>query len=176
MRADGRGARALLVLAVVLAYANAVGASFQFDDFNVIVNNPMVHSWAAWWSGMPGIRPLLKVSYTANWTSGLGVAGFHVSNIALHAANALFVLALVRRLAPRLVVDAPAAFFTALVFALHPAQTEAVTYVSGRSTALMAAFSLLAALAHLRANEAGARRRAGDRVAVLHPGLSVAAG
>ena len=72
-----------------------------------------------------------------------------------------------RRLAPRLVVDAPAAFFTALVFALHPAQTEAVTYVSGRSTALMAAFSLLAALAHLRANEAGARRRAGDRVAVV---------
>jgi tetratricopeptide (TPR) repeat protein len=167
VRADGRGARALLVLAVVLAYANAVGASFQFDDFNVIVNNPMVHSWAAWWSGMPGIRPLLKVSYTANWTSGLGVAGFHVLNIALHATNALLVFALVRRLAPRLVVDAPAAFFTALVFALHPAQTEAVTYVSGRSTALMAAFSLLAALAHLRANEAGARRRAGDRVAVL---------
>lgn len=165
MRADGRGAQALLVVAVVLAYANAVGASFQFDDFNVIVNNPMVHSWAAWWSGMPGIRPLLKASYTANWTSGSGVAGFHVFNIAVHAVNALLVFALLRRLAPRLGVDAPAAFFAALVFALHPAQTEAVTYVSGRSTASMAAFCLLAVLAHVRANEALALRLADDRMA-----------
>ena len=67
-------------VAVLLAYFNALTRVFQFDDYNVIVNNPAVHSLAAWRDSMPGIRPLLKFSY-----------------------------------------------------ALHPVQTEAVTYVSGRS-------------------------------------------
>jgi len=143
----------IVFVATVAVYAAAIGASFQFDDWNVIVANPMVQSWSAFWSGMPGIRPLLKVTYTASWTSGFGVAGFRAFNIALHAGNALLVLALVRRLAPSLQFAHPsvAALVAALIFALHPAQTEAVTYISGRSSALMATFCLAAVLAHLRA-------------------------
>jgi len=41
-------APAVLVVAVLLAYFNALGAAFQFDDYNVIVNNPAVHSLPAW--------------------------------------------------------------------------------------------------------------------------------
>jgi protein O-mannosyl-transferase len=44
---------------------------------------------------------------------------------------------------------APVAFAAALLFALHPMQTEAVTYVSGRSSSLMATFYLGAMLAYL---------------------------
>lgn len=150
-----------MVVAVVAVYAGAVRASFQFDDWNVIVANPMVQSWPAFWSGMPGIRPLLKASYTASWTAGFGVAGFRVFNIALHVANALLVLMLARRLAPRLVMAQPsiAVLVAALAFALHPAQTEAVTYISGRSSALMATFCLLAVLAHLRSDDDPSPRR-----------------
>lgn len=161
LRADRLPAAWFVVVAVVAVYAGAVRASFQFDDWNVIVSNPMVHSWSAFWSGMPGIRPLLKATYTASWTAGFGVAGFRGFNIALHAGNALLVLTLVRRLAPKLAVAEPgiAALVAALVFALHPAQTESVTYISGRSSALMATFCLLALLAHMRADDGAAARR-----------------
>ncbi len=136
-----RTASAWLVAVVALAYANAFDGAFQFDDFNVIVDNPAVHSWSAWWASMPGLRPLLKASYVLSWRMDLGAAGFHLFNLAVHAGNTLLVFALLRRwladLAPG--VDAVrGAFVAALLFALHPAQTEAVTYVCGRSTGLMA--------------------------------------
>ena len=134
----------ILLLAVVVAYANAWPAAFQFDDFNVIVDNPAVHSWEAWLASMPGIRPLLKLSYTFNWTIGWGIGGFHAFNILVHGVNVLLVHALARRLCSlHLRAHAEsAAWLAALLFALHPAQTEAVTYISGRSVSLMACFYL----------------------------------
>ena len=150
----------LVVLAAVgLAYANAFAGAFQFDDWNVIVGDPRVQSLAAWWQSMPGIRPLLKLTYAANHASGLGLAGFHAVNVALHAVNALLVMALLRRLALRHGADAPTARFDALagalLFALHPVQTEAVTYLSGRSTSLAAALALASLLAWVAGRESG---------------------
>ena len=146
----------LLLTAVVAVYISALGGVFQFDDYLVIVNNSAVHGWAAWFASMPGIRPLLKLSYTANWTSELGLAGFHLFNLACHAANALMALALFRRWPGA--AGNGAALVAALIFALHPAQTEAVTYISGRSVSLMAMFYLAALLAWLRAHETSDER------------------
>jgi hypothetical protein len=147
-------AAAAIALAVIVAYAHALSGSFQFDDWNVIVDNPAVHSWSAWWDRMPGIRPLLKATYVANWVSGWGVEGFRGVNIVLHLVNTVLVTVLVRQVLEVLGVDraraATAAFVAAALFALHPAQTEAVTYISGRSVALMAMFQLAALVLHLR--------------------------
>lgn len=143
-----------LVLAVLAAYAGAFGGGFQFDDFNVIVRQPAVHSPGAWWDSMPGIRPLLKLSYALSWSAGGGgTAAFHAVNIALHAANAVLAWLVLQELFRRMGVegDGFAAFAGALLFALHPAHTEAVTYISGRSTSLMAFFYLGSVLAWLRA-------------------------
>ncbi len=146
-----------LLVAVLVAYANAFAGVFQFDDFNVIVQQTGVHSVAAWWQGMPGIRPLLKLSYAANWALDNRALGFHAVNLALHGLNTLLVFQLLRRLAPRIGVEPArvygAAFVAALIFALHPAQTEAVTYVSGRSVSLMALLALASSLAHLEAED-----------------------
>jgi len=136
----------LVVLFVGVAYANALQASFQFDDWDVIVRDPRVQGLAAWWSSLPGMRPLLKLSYALNHASGAGVAGFHTVNVAIHAGNGLLILFLVRRFAIQL-AETPAvagwlALATALIFVLHPVQTEAVTYASGRSTSLSALFAL----------------------------------
>jgi protein O-mannosyl-transferase len=141
-----------LVLAVLAAYAGAFAGAFQFDDFNVIVRQDAVHSLGAWWDSMPGIRPLLKLSYAFSWSFGGGTLAFHVLNVALHAANALLVWSILRILFARMGVDADgfAAFAAALLFALHPAHTEAVTYVSGRSVSFMALFYLASVLAFLR--------------------------
>jgi hypothetical protein len=139
-------AAALLFIAVFIAYANALPGVFQFDDFNVIVNNPAVHSWSAWWLDLQhGIRPILKLSYTFDWTLGPGVAGFHLTNVLIHLCNTWLVWALSRHFAARhtALQSQPALpLLAALLFAVHPVHTEAVSYICGRSSALMTLFYL----------------------------------
>jgi len=117
-------AAAAIVAATVAVYASSLGASFQFDDFNVVVSDPRVQSLRAWWGAMPGIRPLLKASYALNHASGLGVAGFRAVNVLVHAGCALLVGTLLARLARRHGLDEERARFAALsgalLFALHP--------------------------------------------------------
>lgn len=140
-----------LVVAVALAYANAFGAAWQFDDFASFLAHPATQSLAGWWDALPGIRPLLKLSYALTRELGGGVIAVHATNIAIHALNACLLWALWRRwlpeLAPSLARPDVAALLAALLFALHPAATEAVTYASGRSMSLAAAFGLAALVA-----------------------------
>ncbi|HEX7812543.1 MAG TPA: tetratricopeptide repeat protein [Burkholderiales bacterium] len=145
-------ALALLAIAVLLFNFTALTASFQFDDYNVIVNNPAVHSLAAWLDSMPGIRPLLKLSYALNWVAGAGPFGFHLFNVVVHGANALLVFLLLRTLRPGRGREDLLPLLAALMFALHPAQTEAVTYIAGRSVSFMALLYLGGILAYLRAD------------------------
>jgi hypothetical protein len=150
----GRAAVALIAGLALLAYWTAFAGSFQFDDYNVIVENPAVASLAAWWQSMPGIRPLLKLSYALNraWAEGdahRGLFGFHAVNLALHAGNALLLYAISRRLLAEHVQAAQIALLAALLFAVHPAHSEAVTMISGRSMSLMALFYLASLLACL---------------------------
>jgi protein O-mannosyl-transferase len=134
-----------LMAATVLAYLTAFPGAFQFDDWNVVVRNADVHGMAAWLASMPGIRPLTKATYALNWSLDPSPAGFVAFNVACHALCAVLVLALARRwltdFAPGARVDM-AALAAALAFALHPAQTEAVTYIAGRSVSLAALFYL----------------------------------
>jgi hypothetical protein len=69
--------------------------------------------------------------------------GFHLTNLVAHAAVAWSV----GELAVVLGAGAPAALASALLFAAHPVQTEAVTYVSGRTDVLCALFALAGLLA-----------------------------
>ncbi|HEY9034355.1 MAG TPA: hypothetical protein VIN71_10490, partial [Pseudomonadales bacterium] len=147
----------LLFAAVLLAYANAFNGAFQFDDYNVIVNNPLVHSYAAWWQDLrQGIRPLLKFTYTLSWTSATGTFAFHLGNILLHLLNTLLVWQLSRRVLAQhatLAAQPMLPLFAALLFALHPANTEAVTYICGRSSSLMTLFYLLGLWLYSRGRE-----------------------
>jgi hypothetical protein len=136
----------LLAAITALAYLPSLGGAFQFDDYNVIVNYPTVHSWSTLFERAGGgVRAVLKASYVLNWTLDAGPVGFHVVNIALHALNAVLLFFIGRRL-----FGEKPALMASLLFALHPMQTEAVTYISGRSSSLMAAFYLSALLAYLR--------------------------
>ncbi len=166
---------AIVVAAVLAAYATAFAGTFQFDDFRVIVDNAAVHDWPAWRASMPGIRPLLKASYTFSWTTGGGsAAAFHALNVACHAACAILVFMLARRWTDGTLampsrplghapLERPSAtasavpLAVALAYALHPAQTEVVTYVSGRSSGLMALFYLAAILCWERGLDASSR-------------------
>ena len=151
----------LVVVALVAAYASATGTVFQFDDAHTVAGNPAVQSWTAWAASLPGIRALTKASFVASGAFAAPPLGHVLASVALHAAAACTLLALLLRwlpsLAPRDARPAFAATAAALAFALHPAQTEAVTYVSGRSVVLAGTLYLLALLAWERHRDRGSR-------------------
>jgi tetratricopeptide (TPR) repeat protein len=141
---------AIVAAAAVLAYLNSFQGAFQLDDYKVVLSDPAVRSWAGWWSDLGrGIRPLLKLSYAINWATGLGLFGFHLANLLIHLGNSILVLLLARKLTGSSSQMGSVALFTALLFALHPIQTEAVTYVAGRSASLMAFFYLASLAAYI---------------------------
>ena len=142
---------AIVAAAAVLAYLNSFQGAFQLDDYKVVLSDPAVRSWGGWWSDLGrGIRPLLKLSYAINWATGLGLFGFHLANLLIHLGNSILVLLLARKLTGSSSQMGCVALFTALLFALHPIQTEAVTYVAGRSASLMAFFYLASLAAYIR--------------------------
>lgn len=149
----------ILILAVLSAYAEILYQGvFQFDDYNVIVGNPNVHHLQDWFHALGhGIRPLLKLSYTLNWIMGNGdILHFQLSNLFIHGINTGLVFLLSRRfienhpkIHPETRSRAPEiACLSAAIFALHPIQTEAISYISGRSAALMSSFYLAGLLHH----------------------------
>src|SRR5205085_7967194 len=100
-------------------------------------------------------RPLRDISHAFDFAMwGENAAGFHLTNVLIHLSNTLLVFALIRRLAG----DLGVAFVAALVFAVHPIQTDAVTYISGRRDILFSLFYLLSFYCYLNYRARGARR------------------
>ncbi len=133
----------LFPLLAVLAWLPSLRGSFQFDDYNVIVNFTPVHSFAAWWSSQPSIRPLLKLSYTLNWLISPSAFNFHLFNLCIHCLNGALLYQILKKLFP---ITPLGALVITLLWFLHPAQTEAVTYIAGRSVSFSSTFLLLALL------------------------------
>ncbi len=162
----------LAVLAIIAVcvgiYSNAVDASFQFDDFPNIVENPHVRVtsfdlpqlYEAAFASPSRRRPVANLSFGLNYLVGkYDVRGYHIVNIAVHGINGILVyllaLATFRRALPGAAVGraglstASMALFAALVFTAHPVQTESVTYVVQRMTSLAATFYLLSLLLYV---------------------------
>lgn len=101
-------------------------------------------------------RPLLYASFIADkqlW--GLNESFMHLENILLHAANVLLVFAIAKRITRGVDVSGLPwlPFAAALLFALHPINTEAVNWISGRTDLLAAVFVLLSLFLLLRSLE-----------------------
>jgi hypothetical protein len=154
----------LLAALFALTYANSMGGVFQFDDFNVIVDLAAVQNLQNWWADAgQGIRPLLKLSYTLNWISGWDIIGFHVVNSLIHGVTVWLVYRLSQEflVADNLLQRLPLVpLLSAALFALHPANTEAVTYICGRSSSLMTMFYLSGLLVYATQSTGQEQRRA----------------
>jgi len=134
-----------LVIVVFLCFANALRNDFVFDDIYLVSVNSQIRSL-----NLPlllsSYRPTRDISYAIDFALwGENPFGFHLTSILIHAGNVLLVFALVRRLTKDLV----SATLAALIFAVHPIQTDAVTYISGRRDVLFTFFYLLAFLSYL---------------------------
>jgi protein O-mannosyl-transferase len=145
-----------LLIAGLVAYLPALWGVFTFDDYPWILDNPGLQS--------PSFdflqrRPVTLLTFAANLRfGGAHPVGFHLVNIALHLGNGALVYLLIGRTLPKTANVAALAALGAALFLLHPAQSGAVTYISGRSTSLMTFWLLVAHLAALCSLEANARR------------------
>ena len=155
-------AAVLLTAAVWAVYAASVSGPFLFDDKTAVLDLVARHGADSldqvirfWREGPLSYRPLRFLSLAIDWRIGGGSAApFHVTNILLHGFCAMLLLGLLRRLA----VPAGLALAAALLFVVHPIQTEAVAYISGRKDLLCAFFYLAALHASLCGARASTRR------------------
>jgi Flp pilus assembly protein TadD len=160
----------VIVAAILVAYHNTFAVPFVFDDTPAIVDNPTIRRlWPITSVLLPphgeGVtvegRPVLNLTLAVNYAiAGTSVRSYHVFNLAVHALAALTLFGVVRRtlllprLRPRFGEGALSiAAFSALIWALHPLQTESVTYVIQRAEALVALFYLLTFYGFIRAVE-----------------------
>lgn len=142
----------LIAVLVLIAYSNTFTASFHFDDDAQIAENPAIKrvSGQNVVSLLKTQRPVTNLSLMFNYAiSGMNVVSWHIFNIGVHMANSIMVYVLIlwtltlpvfrNRYAER---ARGMALFGALLFALHPVQTESVTYIISRSELLASFFCL----------------------------------
>lgn len=174
-----------VVIVAAAAYFNTLGAGFAYDDGTFIVRNQTLRTltpiskfftstqaYAA--DGRFAIyRPLSALSFALNLRfAGIGPDGkpdpwgFHLVNLLSHAAVAgvlyLLLMQVFRRAAP--------AGLGAMLFAVHPVNTEAVAWISGRCNPFFLFFLLLGFLLHVKL------RQDTRRFGTLYPGMLAAYG
>lgn len=142
----------LILITVAVTYGGTLSAPFIFDDIRWIVQNPYVRDFSPFWEAVLGTtgRPLVAFSFFLN--QGLGgwdVAGFHLTNILIHALSGLTLFGILRRtfLSPALTSRFPGRISflplaIALVWVVHPLHTQSVTYIIQRGESLMGLFYL----------------------------------
>ena len=161
----------LLAICIVLVYSNVLQSSWHLDDYENIVGNPHIlirdlepHTlWGAL-AGSPEGRPLpyrsvAFLSFALNaFFHQTEVTGYHLVNIGIHILTAFLLLVVVRKLfsTPKLITTERKnvhfiALTTALLWAVNPIQTQAVTYIVQRMASMAAMFYLLAVYFYLAA-------------------------
>jgi tetratricopeptide (TPR) repeat protein len=148
----------ILALAAFAVYGASISNDFVFFDddkailYNTALQNP---SFGKFFSGQ-NLGMYAPLSWIAYWIghgiSGQEAWGYHLLGLLLHALNAVMVFVLLRRLSGR----DWAAFFAALLFAVHPVQVEAVSWAAALSTVLFSSFYLGSLLAYLSWKKGGA--------------------
>ena len=145
----------LIIASTVLVYANSLSGAFVFDDTKQIAGNPALRSWSniaraftsdvwAFQRGTltkdippPYYRPLFTAYLTINYhLFGLWEPGWHLMNLLVHTGATVAIYFLLKRLSGDRVI-APIA---ALIFGLHPAHVESVSWISGIPDPLAALF------------------------------------
>ncbi len=156
---------ALIVAAALAAYHNSFSGPFVFDDGPSITENPTIRhlgnlgevlnppSGGYTVSGRPIVNLTLAVNYALG---GLNPRGYHALNLLIHILAGLTLFGIARRTLARMRNENATnlSFCIALIWTLHPLQTESVTYVIQRAESLMGVFYLLTLYFFIRSTEA----------------------
>jgi len=163
----------LIVGAVFISYAPALRDGFVWDDTALILRDPLIRSWRLIPEGFNHFlfvdatasafyRPIQRLTYTLEYAAfGLRPMPYHLTSIICHAAAAIAFLFLAEELLFLFGTDPNKrrliAFAATLVWAIHPIQSAAVVYVSGRADPLAAGFGFLGFYLILRGLRAAGR-------------------
>lgn len=161
----------LLVGLTFVAYAPALDGGFVWDDDDYVENNPTLRELAGlrdmWFNprSLPQYYPLVHTTFWIEYQiSGLAPQTFHLTNVVLHAVNALLLWRILHRLA------VPGAWCAAMLFALHPVHVESVAWITERKNVLSGTFYLSAVLAFFNYHRAF---HGSGRLAWLHYGIAL---
>ncbi len=151
-----------------LAYFNSIPHPFVHDDVVFIQNNPRIGEWEnlseiflkpAPLTQKPLLantyyRPLLEVLYKIEYMIfGLNPHGYHLLNVLLHIGNSILVYHLLVLISQKRALS----FWTAFLFLIHPAQTEAVASIAGVSNLLFSLFCLASFIFYVAGAQARGR-------------------
>jgi len=138
-----------LIAAVFLVYCPAWQGGLLWDD-EAHVTRPELRSLDGLrqiWFRLGATQQCYPLLHSFFWLQyqlwGDATLGYHLTNLALHAAAVVLVALVLRRLA------VPGALLAAAIFALHPVQVESVAWITEQKNTLSAVFYLAAALAYL---------------------------
>jgi Flp pilus assembly protein TadD len=173
------GTAIVLIAVGALAYANSLPAPFVFDDVITIEQNRFItRLWPLWdamrapaQSPVAG-RPLVSLSLAVSYAQdGLSPAAFRVWNIGVLIATSLLLFGLVRRTMMAASTDPAEAWqvgtAVALLWLVHPLQTEVVDYVTQRTESMMGFFYLLTLYCAVRCMDEGPDARRWRTASVL---------
>lgn len=168
----------LLLSAVLLCYGNTFRSSWHFDDSTSILQNPGIHLdkislveiknvLQTTSSEIPRDRPVAYLSFAFNWYWGKqAVFGYHLTNLLIHTITSFFIFLFILecyRTKGLQRTERNTAFYTALLaamlWALHPIQIQAVTYIVQRMASMAAMFYIVGLWLYLRARLTADRRR-----------------
>ncbi len=151
---------AALLLATLILYAPTFSAPAHWDDLRHLTENPLVRTWRGlytYWlmpNEVPQYYPVVFTSYCIEYHLwGYTMWPYHVVNTLFHAANAILLMMVLRK------IKVPLAFLIALIFACHPIHVESVVLISEAKNTMSFFFFLLATWAYLRYADTSATRR-----------------
>ncbi|NJL59302.1 MAG: hypothetical protein HC887_06310 [Desulfobacteraceae bacterium] len=151
----------LIILTVVTVYRNTLQSPFVFDDYGNIVYNEYIRIEKISGESLSGVwnaphlsqnRKISNLSFALNYVYGeYNVIGYHLVNIAIHICcgllAAVFFSQTIRYSWLKTRYSSLSAWMAALIWAIHPIQINAVTYLVQRMTSLAAMFALLSMIA-----------------------------
>ncbi|MCK4760961.1 MAG: hypothetical protein KAW12_02090 [Candidatus Aminicenantes bacterium] len=171
---------AALFVVNFLLYAATLTYNFQKDDHILVVNNPRIKSFNAFidsidtkfftfphYSYLHYWRPVTLFSFYCDYKIwGLDPSGYHLSNILLNAFNCVLLFLILFLMTGKTLP----AFFVSLIFSIHPAHVEAVSWISGRTDLLAPFFIFISTIFYIiylkKTAQPGVRR-----THPLNPGL-----
>ena len=149
------------VLGLIL-YSLTLHAPFTFDDQFVIIHNPLIQNLSQGWQGVLDVwsfqhsRFLTNLTFAINfYFNHLDTFGYHLVNLIIHLLTVLGVWFFVRLLLRINGEEKPyvdVALWTALIFLVHPLNTESVSYIGQRSSALVAMFYIWSVICYIQAS------------------------
>jgi len=159
-----------LFLLILIIYSNTFDAAWHLDDYQNITQNPHFYKiknlnvstlWASLHSPVSQriSRPVAMLSFAFNWYVGSDhVVGYHIVNLLIHLLTAFFLYLTILNLfkAPNLKdrYQESAGFIAllaAVLWAIHPIQTQAVTYVVQRMACMAAMFYVFGLYCYIKA-------------------------